>query len=171
MCHHLDGLDTTADDFVWRGVFAQASPEEQDAIRAETLPIIIPAIMEHPWLQLRASVIDYLAQLSSFNLMDTRFPNWAELTPTDMIYHIDVHIYLRWLIVLSLVHYCIVAVALLSLVCMWGDLTPRAKQLIGTGVSRHTTQLVHRSNIHTVAALRGEDHMAGAVCGSPSTAP
>jgi hypothetical protein len=47
-----------------------------------------------------------------------------------MIYHIDVHIYLRWLIVLSLVHYCIVAVALLSLVWMWGDLTPRAKQLI-----------------------------------------
>ena len=109
--------------------------------------------MEHPWLQLRASVIDYLAQLSSFNLMDTRFPNWAELTPTDMIYHIDVHIYLRWLIVLSLVHYCIVAVALLSLVWMWGDLTPRAKQLIvmaflGVLLNSFT------SNIHTVTTLR-----------------
>ena len=40
MCHHLDGLDSSADDFIWSGVFAQASPEEQDAIRAESRPIV-----------------------------------------------------------------------------------------------------------------------------------
>ena len=130
MCHHLDGLDSSADDFLWSGVFAQASPEEQDAIRAESRPIVLHAAIEHPWLQLRASVINYLTQLGYFDLKDTRFPNWAEITPTNLTYHIDVTAFPNWLIAVSAVDYLVVALSLLALAWGWRDLPWRSKQLV-----------------------------------------
>jgi hypothetical protein len=131
MCNHLDRLEGTFDDFVWHanGVFANVSPAEQDLIRTESATIAIHAAIEHPWLQLRASASDFLEQLTSFSLRDTRFPNSAKITRTEMLMAINDEAFSPWLVALSVVDYVSVLASCFALVWVWRTLSTRNKQL------------------------------------------
>lgn len=69
LCRYLDELPPVdADHFLWEmdagfGVFVRASNREQRAIVREQWDLIIPAVLAHPWMQLRAAVRNTFRQL------------------------------------------------------------------------------------------------------------
>ena len=74
LCRYLDELPPVdADHFLWEmdsgfGVFVRASNREQRAIVREQWDLIVPAVLAHPWLQLRAMARNTLRQLSLFGV-------------------------------------------------------------------------------------------------------
>jgi hypothetical protein len=77
MCHHLDHLDLSVDDFIWHdiGVYSTVSLDEAAQIRAEEKSIVFAATLEHPWMQAVAMLRNWGEQLSFFTLKDFYIPS------------------------------------------------------------------------------------------------
>ncbi len=76
-------------------------------------------------MQLTASVSDFFDQLFSFSLRDTRIPELAHLTYSDMTSYIDDDVFSGWLIGLTVVHYVTVLAACIALGWFWRSFTAK----------------------------------------------
>jgi hypothetical protein len=87
MCRHLDRLDVSVDDFIWRenGVYSVVPLDEAAQIRSEEKRIFLNASLEHPLLATVTTIRDALKQLGYFTLQDFYIPSYAyaSMNPQD----------------------------------------------------------------------------------------
>ena len=85
MCKHLDRLDVGDDDFIWHenGVYSAVPLDEAAVLRTEDKRVYVAAALEHPWMQLRAIVMNSLQQLGLFTLREYFIPSYAYADPTN----------------------------------------------------------------------------------------
>jgi hypothetical protein len=92
ICRHLDRLHPlSTDDFIWHenGVYSTVSPVEEAQLRKENW-VFVAAALEHPWMQAKASVSNWVTQVSWFTLIDYHLPSHTAYTETDMTNSFDV---------------------------------------------------------------------------------
>ncbi len=86
MCKHLDKLDLPTETFIWDqdGLYSAVSPEDAAELRAEDKKIVLAATLEHPWMQIKASIRNIGAQLGLFSLHEALLPLAVQYTATEM---------------------------------------------------------------------------------------
>jgi hypothetical protein len=85
MCKHLDRLDVGDNDFIWHenGVYSSVPLDEAAILRSEDKRIYVAAALEHPWMQLRAIIVNSLGQLGLFTLDEYMIPSYGYANDAD----------------------------------------------------------------------------------------
>jgi hypothetical protein len=70
ICAHLHDLPDNVADFLWRadGIWQSASPEQQERMRNEEMPVVVGTLRAYPREELRVSASHFWEQLHTFGL-------------------------------------------------------------------------------------------------------
>jgi len=85
ICKDVDRLPWSSDEFLWAdgGIWASATPQQQAALKAEEMPLIVETLRTHPRRQVMRSWRNFTAQLTHAGIEDAGFYNpW-------MVEHLD----------------------------------------------------------------------------------
>ena len=80
ICSRVGDLPDNDDDFLWTdgGVWEGASPEQQQQMLQEELPLVLATVHAYPGAQLRVSLANFGTELSEFGLWDFTPNPWIQ---------------------------------------------------------------------------------------------
>jgi len=126
MCNHLDKLYVGTENFIWSddpavGVYSVAPPEEQAQLRREDKRIWLAAAREYPWMQIKATVSNTVAQVFYFTYLDYYIPSHAEFVDGNVTVNPSTLQLVEkpWQVALDIPTYAVVFLGLLACLLSW----------------------------------------------------